>query len=98
MSRIDRLPPSAKQVLQMAATIGSEQPLALPQGRGQSDGCGSSTEPVAAAKGRVFYRKFNVYRNRFTASKHILTQETVYTSLLVTHATSLPSADCRFTY
>ncbi len=81
MARIDDLPPTAKQVLQIAATIGSEQPLSLlealvdlPDKDLQQSLCHLQAVELIQEIQRVPQPVYTF--------KHVLTRETVYASLL----------------
>ena len=52
-ARIDRLPPEEKRLLQTAAVIGTEVPLALLQAHGRGHGRGAAGGPGAFASRRV---------------------------------------------
>ena len=80
-SRIDRLPPAEKQLLQCGAVIGKEVPLALL--------CALVDEPedvvrqqLAALQGAEFLYETRLFPESEYTFKHALTQEVAYGSLL----------------
>jgi class 3 adenylate cyclase/tetratricopeptide (TPR) repeat protein len=80
-ARIDRLPPEEKQLLQTAAVIGTEVPLALLQAM-----AGGPEEPLRLGLTRLQAAEF-VYETRLFPEleytfKHALTQQVAYETLL----------------
>ena len=80
-ARIDRLPPEEKQLLQMAAVIGTEVPLPLLQAiaEGPEDAISRGLAHLQAAEFLYETRLFPAHEYTFT---HALTHEVTYSSLL----------------
>jgi DNA-binding winged helix-turn-helix (wHTH) protein len=80
-ARIDRLPPAAKHVLQVAAVIGKDVPFLLLQAV-----AGLSEEGLEQDLGRLqsaeFFDESGVAPERVYTFRHILVQEVAYQSLL----------------
>jgi predicted ATPase len=80
-ARIDRLPPAAKHVLQMAAVIGKDVPFPLLQAVAglSEDQLEQGLKSVQAAE---FLNESGVVPDRVYTFRHILVQEVAYQSLL----------------
>jgi DNA-binding winged helix-turn-helix (wHTH) protein/class 3 adenylate cyclase/tetratricopeptide (TPR) repeat protein len=90
-SRLDRLPPAEKSLMQTAAVIGTEVPLPLLQA------VSGLAEDVLQQYLRRLQTDEFVYETRLVpvpvyAFKHVLTQEVAYNSLLSTRRTRLHTA------
>jgi predicted ATPase len=80
-ARIDRLPPEAKQLLQTAAVIGTEVPLALLQATADMPDVALQRH-LAHLQGAEFLYETRLFPEREYIFKHALTHEVAYSSLL----------------
>jgi tetratricopeptide (TPR) repeat protein len=80
-ARIDRLPPEAKQLLQTAAVIGMEVPLALLQPTADMLDVALHRH-LAHLQGAEFLYETRLFPEREYIFKHALTHEVAYSSLL----------------
>jgi len=80
-ARIDRLPPDEKRLLQTAAVIGTEVPLALLQAIAELPEVALSRSLVQLQAAEFLYET-SLFPERASTFKHALTHEVAYGSLL----------------
>ena len=93
-ARLDRLPPAAKALAQVAAVMGAEVPGVLLQAVTALADTTLPAPPRAPAGAEFLYEARSVPEPVY-AFKHALTHEAAYQSLLRQHAAALSPADCR---
>ena len=81
-ARIDRLPPEEKRLLQTAAVIGTEVPLALLAGHRRAARGGSCTAASATCRPPSSSTRRSLFPELEYTFKHALTHEVAYGSLL----------------
>src|SRR5205823_4399682 len=80
-SRIDRLPPEAKRLLQTAAVLGTEVPVPLLHAIAERPG-EAVEQSLARLQAGEFLTETRLVPERVYTFRHVLTQEVAYGSLL----------------
>ena len=81
MARIDRLPPAAKQLLQVAAVIGKDVPISMLEAVAEFS-AKALYESLEHLQGAEFLYETQLVPTSVHTFKHVLTQEVAYQSLL----------------
>jgi predicted ATPase len=92
-ARMDRLPPEAKRLLQTAAVIGTEVPLALLQTIAEEPAEGLHRS-LAQLQTSEFLYETQLFPDPVYTFKHALTHEVAYNSLLQEAAPGPACPDC----